>query len=78
MDLLGYLRQETGNEKTACRKSALGAERGNATAVLLAWLSASPAQREKMVCTAILSASLIDGRNDCPAENGHPGRADCL
>jgi hypothetical protein len=41
MDLLGYFRQETGNQNTARRKSVHGIERRYATAVLLGWLPSS-------------------------------------
>jgi len=41
VDLLDHLRQETGNQKTACREGALGAQRGNTQALLLARLHPS-------------------------------------
>jgi hypothetical protein len=41
MDLLGYFRQETGNQKAAHRENAHGAERRNAPALLLARLPSS-------------------------------------
>jgi hypothetical protein len=38
MDLLGYLREEAGNQDAAYRQGVLGAERRHAQAVLLARL----------------------------------------
>jgi hypothetical protein len=36
MDLLGDLREETGDQKAACRKGVLGTERRHAQTLLLA------------------------------------------
>jgi hypothetical protein len=46
VDLLGYLREESGDPKAARGAGADGTERRNAPAVLLAWLS-SPMKQEK-------------------------------
>jgi len=48
MDLLGYFRQEAGNQKTARREGVLGAKRGHAPALLLARLPSS-LKRSEMV-----------------------------
>ncbi len=47
MDLLGYLRQEAGNQKAARREGAHGTERRNAQALLLARLPSSLKQSER-------------------------------
>jgi len=46
MDLLGDLGEESGNQKAARGAGAIGAERGDAAAVLLARLPASLGARE--------------------------------
>jgi hypothetical protein len=54
MDLLGHLRQETGDQEAACREGVLGVERRNAQALLLARLPASVKQSIELPCAAVL------------------------
>jgi hypothetical protein len=46
VDLLGHIREEAGNQAAACRAGLLGAEGGDAQALLLAGLPSSLMQRE--------------------------------
>jgi hypothetical protein len=52
MDLLGYLREEAGNQKATCREGVHGTERRHAQALLLARLP-SPDQAIEGECGSL-------------------------
>jgi hypothetical protein len=59
MDLLGYLREEAGDQDTAYRQGVLGAERRNAEALLLARLP-SPLMESETPQSLLIALAMCD------------------
>lgn len=59
VDLLDHLRQKTGDPETACGKSVLGAQRGDAPPLLLGWLPAPVKSNKSRPGGRFLSPALV-------------------